>query len=139
VANAVTVARIATGEIEEDAYVSSPKDNGSAGGKARAAKLSPDGRSSIARGAALKRWNKRSEKMTENNQLLRSLFEHHEHERTHQNVKFFRGNSEDISHDDFIETAASAFIQVDSGMVKRDEAFDEGFENVAVADFVKAL
>jgi hypothetical protein len=139
VACAIKVARIATGENEEDAYVPSDKDNGSAGGKARAAKLSKDGRSSIARNAAFKRWNKRSDKMTEDDQLLRSLFGHEEHGRTHQNVKFLRGSSDDISLEDFERTAASAFIQVDSGMVARDESFAEDFNDVAVADFVKAL
>ena len=54
IARAVMVAQIATGEIEEDRYASSKKDNGSAGGKARAAKLSKDGRASIARNAASK-------------------------------------------------------------------------------------
>lgn len=136
---AVMVARIATGEIEEDAYVSSAKDNGAAGAYARAAKLSPDIRSSIARGAADKRWNKRSDEMTDDNQLLRSLFGHEEHGRVHQNVKFFRGSSDDISLQDFEEAAASAFIQVDSGMVKRDASFVEDFNDVAVADFIKAI
>ena len=139
VANAVTVARIATGEIEEDAYVFSEKDNGGAGAKARAAKLSPDIRSSIARGAANERWNKRSDKMTEDNQLLRSLFGHHEHERVHQNVKFFRGNSDDISLQAFEDEASGAFIQVDSGMADKDETFAEDFHDVAVADFIKAI
>lgn len=75
--------------------------------------------------------------MTEDNQLLRSLFGHEE--RTHQNVKFLRGASEDISLQDFEAAAESAFIQVDSGMVARDERFEEGFNDVAVADFIKAL
>ncbi len=139
IARAVMVAQIATGEIEEDRYASSKKDNGSAGGKARAAKLSKDGRASIARNAASKRWNKRSDKMTEDNQLLRSLFGHEEHGRIHQNVKFLRGSSEDISLEDFEQAAASAFIQVDSGMVAKDATFAEDFNDVAVADFVKAL
>ena len=136
---AVLVARIATGEVEESAYAGFEKDNGSAGGKARAAKLSKDGRSSIARNAASKRWNKWSDKMTEDNQLLRSLFGHEEHGRIHQNVKFLRGSSDDISLEQFEQAAASAFIQVDSGMVARDESFEEDFNDVAVADFVKAL
>ena len=140
VANAVMVARIATGEIEEVAYASYvDKDNGSKGGNARAAKLSAGRRSSIARDAAANRWNKRSDKMTEENQLLRSLFAHEEHNRVHQNVKFLRGTSEDISLQDFEAEASSAFIQVDSGMVEKDETFAEDFHHVAVADFVKAL
>ena len=77
--------------------------------------------------------------MTEDNQLLRSLFGHEEHGRIHQNVKFLRGSSEDISLEDFEQAAASAFIQVDSGMVAKDATFAEDFNDVAVADFVKAL
>lgn len=139
VANAVTVARIATGEIEESDYVHSPISGRKAGGYARAAKLSPQDRSRIASDAASKRWKERSDDMTDNNQLLRSLFGHAEHERVHQNVKFLRGNSEDISLQDFEEAASSAFIQVDSGMVVKDASFAEDFNDVAIADFVKAI
>lgn len=77
--------------------------------------------------------------MTEDNQLLRSLFGHEEHGRVHQNVKFLRGTSEDISLQDFEEAAASAFIQIDSGMVTKDDSFHEDFNDVAVADFIKAI
>jgi hypothetical protein len=77
--------------------------------------------------------------MTEDNQLLRSLFGHEEHGRVHQNVKFLRGSSEDISLQDFEEAAASAFIQIDSGMVAKDGSFEEDFNDVAVADFIKAI
>jgi hypothetical protein len=137
---AVMVGRIATGEIEEAAYANPlSKDNGEAGGKARASKLSADQRSRIAKAAATKRWAKRSDKMTEDNQLLRSLFGHEEHQRVHQNVKFLRGSSDDIALPDFEESAASAFIQVDSGMVTKDDVFAEDFNDVAVADFIKAL
>ena len=75
--------------------------------------------------------------MTETNQLLRSLFAHDE--RTHMNVKFLRGTADDISEEDFEEQAASALVQVDSGMADRDATFDEPFKQVAIADFVKAL
>lgn len=73
------------------------------------------------------------------NQLLRSLFGHTEHERTHLNVKFLRGHSDDISIEDFHEAVESAFVQVDSGMVEKDDAFHEDFKQVAIADFIKAL
>ena len=56
---AVLVARIATGEEnEEPAYGSSSKP-GSGGGKARAAKLSPDRRHEIATAASAARWKER--------------------------------------------------------------------------------
>ncbi len=59
---AVTVARIATGEIEED-IDDDGKDKaavelGRKGGKARAAKMTPERRVEIARKAAAKRWGK---------------------------------------------------------------------------------
>ncbi len=59
---AVTVARIATGEIEED-IDDDGKDKaavelGRKGGKARAAKMTPERRQEIARKAAMKRWQK---------------------------------------------------------------------------------
>ena len=60
---AVKVMRIATGEIEED-IEDDGKDKaavelGRKGGRARAAKMTPEQRSEIARKAAEKRWSKR--------------------------------------------------------------------------------
>ena len=58
---AIMVAKIATGEVEDNA---TPADKahhsrgGKAGGAARGAKLSGDERSAIARRAAAKRWGK---------------------------------------------------------------------------------
>ena len=62
VANAVKVMRIATGEEEEE-YQDDGKDPaakalGAKGGKARAAKLTPEQRSEIAHLAAEARWRK---------------------------------------------------------------------------------
>ena len=62
VSNAVKVMRIATGEEEEE-YEDDGKDPaakalGAKGGKARAAKITPERRSEIARKAAAKRWAK---------------------------------------------------------------------------------
>ena len=64
IGNAVKVMRIATGEEEEEEeYEDDGKDPaakalGAKGGKARAAKLTPERRSEIAKEAAKKRWNK---------------------------------------------------------------------------------
>ena len=65
VARAVKVAKIATGEIEEDKPEEESKDKdeaavsmGKRGGKARASKLTPEQRAEIARKAAQKRWAK---------------------------------------------------------------------------------
>ena len=62
IGNAVKVMRIASGE-EEEVYEDDGKDPaakalGAKGGKARAAKLTPEQRSEIARKAAAKRWAK---------------------------------------------------------------------------------
>ena len=63
VANAIRVAKILTGEIEED-MGDSGKDAaaqslGRRGGAARREKLTPERRREIARAAAAKRWGKR--------------------------------------------------------------------------------
>jgi hypothetical protein len=60
---AIHVAKIATGEIEEDARDPATDANrrgGLKGGKARADALSPERRAEIARAAAEKRWSKPS-------------------------------------------------------------------------------
>lgn len=60
IGNAVKIAQIATGEIddevEDDGKDPAAKALGAKGGKARAAKLTPEQRSEIARKAAAKRW-----------------------------------------------------------------------------------
>ena len=61
IGNAVHVMRIATGEIADDTPADDGKDQaavalGKKGGAARAAKLSPEERSEIARKAAASRW-----------------------------------------------------------------------------------
>jgi hypothetical protein len=58
---AIKVAKIATGEIEEDADPSklAAAELGSRGGKARAARMTPEQRREIARQAAIHRWSKR--------------------------------------------------------------------------------
>ena len=60
VGNAVKVMRIATGEeeYEDDGKDPAAKALGAKGGKARAAKLTPEQRSEIARAAAHARWKK---------------------------------------------------------------------------------
>lgn len=63
VANAIRVARILTGEIEEDVGADSGKERhaqalGRKGGAARREKLSPERRAEIAKAASEKRWRK---------------------------------------------------------------------------------
>lgn len=61
IGNAVRVMRIATGEETEelDAVKSAAAELGSRGGKARAAKMTAERRSQIARNAAQNRWKNR--------------------------------------------------------------------------------
>jgi len=57
VARAIMVAKIATGEIDEDREIKTAAAQlGSKGGKARAERMSPERRAEIARKAAAKRW-----------------------------------------------------------------------------------
>ena len=60
VSRAIMVAKIATGEIEDEReeLTSAAAQLGSKGGKARAAKLSKEQRAEIARKAAAKRWQR---------------------------------------------------------------------------------
>ena len=63
VANAIRVAKILTGEVEEDTEADDGKDKaaqsmGRRGGAARRDKLTPERRREIAQAAAAKRWNK---------------------------------------------------------------------------------
>lgn len=64
IGNAVRVMRIATGEEEEelDEAQSAAATLGSRGGKARAAKMTPERRAEIARKAAASRWQKDSKR-----------------------------------------------------------------------------
>jgi len=52
------VAGIATGEVEEEAKAEGQVKGGKIGGKKRAAALTPEQRSKIARAAAQARWKK---------------------------------------------------------------------------------
>jgi hypothetical protein len=59
VSRAVMIAKIATGEIEEERELSSAAaELGRKGGKARAAKMTPERRKAIAQKAAAQRWKK---------------------------------------------------------------------------------
>ena len=63
ISNAVTVMKIATGEIEESGQTEDGKSKaavelGRKGGQARASKLSKKQRSDVARRAAAARWNR---------------------------------------------------------------------------------
>lgn len=55
---AIKVAKIATGEIEDDTPIESARKGGLKGGKGRAKSLTDEQRSEIARQAAQARWKK---------------------------------------------------------------------------------
>lgn len=59
---AVMIGKIATGEIEDEreGVSSAAAQMGKLGGKARAAAMSPERRSEIAKAAAAKRWDKQA-------------------------------------------------------------------------------
>jgi hypothetical protein len=62
VARAVMVAKIATGEIEEERELSNAAaELGRKGGKARAANMTPERRAEIAKKAAASRWGKKAD------------------------------------------------------------------------------
>ena len=58
IANALRVAKIATGEAEEVYVDESKQPGGRKGGHARAAVLTPEQRQKIAKGAAKARWGR---------------------------------------------------------------------------------
>lgn len=61
IGRAVMVARIATGEVEDEPDLSSAAaELGRKGGKKRAEKMTPERRSEIAKKAAAKRWDKQA-------------------------------------------------------------------------------
>ena len=59
IANAVPVAKIATGKIEEEYVDPAKRRAGAEGGRKRAKTLSPAERSELARKAARERWKRR--------------------------------------------------------------------------------
>lgn len=58
IGNAVKVIRIATGELETDRAKSAAAVLGARGGKARAARITPERRKEIAKKGAAARWRK---------------------------------------------------------------------------------
>ena len=63
IGNAILIAKIATGEVEDtvrDPAKELHRQGGLKGGKARASSLSPERRAEIAKNAAQKRWNEKS-------------------------------------------------------------------------------
>ena len=128
------VGRIATGEAEEEVdYVASKSERASAGGKARAAHLSKDERSKIAKAGAEARWKEeRRADMTNKERLMAALFDNPQRE--HVDIKFFLGGGVEITEEALCGEAVKMLEQMDAG--EGDTEFEEAFEQREAADFV---
>lgn len=137
IGNAVTIGRIATGELSEEVdYAASETRAGSAGGNARAKRLSPQARKSIAKAAAEARWSdERRADMTNKERLMAALFENPQRE--HVDIKFFVGGAVDIAEEDFCGEALKMLEQMDNG--EGDTEFVETFDQRDVAVFVSSI
>lgn len=132
---AVRVAQIATGEVEEVAYAPTAV-RGSAGGKARAGRLSPGKRSSIAKAGASARWSEeRRADMTNKERLMAALFDNPQRE--HVDIKFFLGGLVGVGEEDLCGEAVKMLEQMDQG--EGDSTFAEAFEQREVADFIASV
>ena len=138
IGTAVMVAKIATGEVDEEVDYASKSAKGSAGGKARAQRLSKGERHAIAKAGAAARWsNERRVEMTEQSRLMRALFKHEGRE--HVDIKFLRGVSDNVTSEDVCREANNAIFQIDSGLVEGDSEFEESLKQVNVVELVKNL
>lgn len=138
VARAVMVAQIATGELGEEVdYAASSKPRtGSAGGNARAKKLSPRARQSIAKAAANARWNdERRADMTNQERLKAALFGNPARE--HVDIKFFLMNSMELTHEQLCGEAVDMLEQMDAN--EGETSFAETFEQRDAAEFIATL
>ena len=124
IGTAIKVAKIATGELEDEHYQAAGRaKSGKAGAAARTRSLSAARRQEIAKDAADSRWGKKEAPMTEKDRLLQTLFNTEGQE--HLNLKFCRGFSDDISPDDLCREANAAIFQVESGIVEPDSSFGD--------------
>jgi len=134
---AVKVAMIATGEIEDERYVSPGRArSGRAGSKARNEGLTVARRKEIAQSAADSRWGDKEAPMTERKRLLHTLFETEGKE--HLNLKFCRGLSDDILPEDLCREANAAIFQIENGLVETSPTFgDVGHKVVDVTQLAE--
>lgn len=109
---AVTVAKIATGELEETlAEKSGRVRSGRAGGRARARALSPEDRSRIARKGADARW--RGDMETQMDVAKHRLFDKEGLDA--DNIKLFPGTSRDATPEEMAEQVNRAIAQIEAG------------------------
>lgn len=119
---AVKVAKIATGEIEDERYVApGRKKSGLAGARARARTLSKERRSEIARKGAEARW--RGNMATQLETAKRRLFD--KEALGADNVKFFPGSNRDSTPEQMAEQVNKAIAQIDAGDYELVDDFDD--------------
>lgn len=134
---AVMVGRIATGEeVEEVAYASSEAKRGSAGGKARAQRLSEGERQRIAKAGAEAKWNKeRRAEMTSRERLTAALFDNPQRE--HVDIKFCVLPGMDLTAEQLCDEAVSMLEHMDKSEGDRD--FVEDFQQREAAEFIASI
>lgn len=134
---AVLVGKIATGEAEEEvAYVASQSERSSAGGKARAQRLSEGERSKIAKAGAEARWKEeRRADMTNKERLMVALFDNPQRE--HVDIKFFLGGGVEITEEALCGEAVKMLDQMDAGI--GDTEFAEAFDQRPVSEFLASV
>ena len=120
VANAVMVARIATGEIEETAYEKSNRKR--AGGLARAAKLSPETRQEISKAAAAARWKKEGNMSTQVERMKHTMFP--SEGTSVVNVKFFLGSGRSVTAEQLANQLDRADSQIRGKVAVRTKSLD---------------
>ena len=120
---AVMVGRIATGEVEETAYVApGRKRSGEAGAAARAKAVPPEVRSAAARAAVEARWKEKRDMTVMTDPLAGLLFGQ---DRTLVNLKLLRGDAPHVSEADLRAEAHRALSQVVLGNCETHVDFPE--------------
>lgn len=130
---AVKVARIATGEETEKLYEGGTPQT--AGGKARAKRLTAETRRKIASDAAKARWSGKEVPMSEKERLLKSLLERPN--RKLVNIKFSRGHKQ-VTEEEFCAEVSEILFAIDNGLTEPTESFPESSQKqIDVKDIAK--
>ena len=123
---AVKVAKIATGETEDERYASSGRrKSGRAGAKARVERTSAAERQEIAKKAATKRWKEGGLKMTTEQQTLVARFQAMKANGL-KDLKFFFGQVSESTVDDFCEEVNRLYKLVDEGKCTKIDDWGDG-------------
>src|ERR1051325_5376691 len=121
---AVTVGKIATGELEDKKYKNPRRKlSGEAGAAARKAALSANTRKEIATAAANARWRGKETVMSEKQRLMKSLFE--QKNRKLVNLKFLRGPKSKVTEEEFCAEVNEILFAIDNGLTVPTDTFPE--------------